>query len=63
MTLLELAAAAAGAGIIAVHVRESPLQNSHDLFRFVAAPYQPGHEFHREIDVMKELLEAGAEVV
>ncbi len=63
MALLELAATAAGAGIVAVDVRENLLQNGHDLLRFAAAPDQAGHELHREIDVMKEQLEAGAEVV
>ena len=63
MALLELAAATAGAGIISIDVRESPLQDRHHLFRFVAAPDQAGHEFHRKIDVMKEQLEAGAEVI
>ena len=63
VTLLELAAAAAGAGIIAIHIRKSPFENAHHLLRFAPAPDQPGHELHREIDVMKEQLETGTEVV
>jgi len=42
MALLEFAATAAGAGIIAIDVRESPIENSHHLFRFAVAPNQPG---------------------
>jgi hypothetical protein len=54
MTLLKFAAAAAGAGIIPIGVGEGLLQNRHYFLRFTAAPNQPGHQLHREIDVLKE---------
>ena len=63
MTLLELAAATAGTWIVAIHICEGAIQNAHHLLCFSPAPDQPGHELHREIGMLKELLEAGAEVV
>ena len=63
MALLELASAAAGAGIVAIHIRESAIQNGHHLLCFSAAPNQPGQQLHRKIDVLKEQLEAGAQIV
>ncbi len=63
MALLELAAAATGTGGIALHAREGALQNRHDLPRLAIAPDQSGHEPHGEVHVVKELLEAGAQIV
>ncbi len=63
MALLILAATSARAGIIPINVRKSPFQKRHHLLRFTASPDQASHEFHWEIDVMKEQLEAGAQIV
>ena len=41
MALLELAAAAAGTGIIAIHIGKGPIENAHYLLCFSAAPDQP----------------------
>jgi hypothetical protein len=63
MTLFELTPAAAGAGIVALDAGKDTLQNLHNLLCFAITPEQAGHELHREIGMMKEHLEAGAEVV
>ena len=65
MTLLELTSAAAGAGIVAPigTPAKAALQNPITSVASLAAPEQAGHELHREIDVVEERLEPGAQVV
>ena len=63
MTLLELATAAAGAGIVALDAGKGALQNLHHLLCFATAPEQAGHDLHGEIDVVEERFEPGAQVV
>jgi hypothetical protein len=63
MTLFELPAAAARAGIVALDAGKGALQNLHNLLCFAITPEQAGHELHGKIHMMKEHLEAGAKVV
>ena len=63
MTLLELAPAAAGAGIQAVDARKGALQHLHHSFGFAATPEQAGHDLHRKINVVEKILKPGAQVI
>ena len=63
MALLELAPAAAGAGIVALDAGKGAFQNRHHLPRLVATPEQAGHDLHGEIHVVEERFEPGAQIV
>ena len=70
MALFVFATAATGTGIVAAGLGEERLplgfftvQNQHHLGRRPVASGQAGHELHRQVDVMEELLETGAEVI
>ena len=63
MALLELAAAAAGTGIVAFDAGEGALQDLHHFPCLALASDQAGHELHGKVDVVKEVLETGAQIV
>ena len=63
MALFELTAVTARAGSVPLDAREGSIQNLHHLARLAAAPDQPGHQLHGEVHMMKEFLEADAQII
>ena len=63
MAPIELAATAAGAGIVTVNPCKGLIKNGHYLLCFMVAPDQASHEFHRKINMVEEQLETGTQVI
>src|SRR5258705_5409614 len=67
MTLLELASAAARAGIVTACARNPlrplSLENGHRFVGIAATAHKLGHQLHRMINMLEESFVAGAQII